>query len=72
MFIKLWHVPNRRFFNDLCDILGIANSVIYYLSTPSFAPLCARQIHRIALHPLVDIDAVAKHHGIHTTELLNV
>lgn len=56
MFIKLRHVPNRRFFNDLCYVLGIANSIMYYLSAPPFAPLCARQIDGVALHPLVDVD----------------
>lgn len=56
MFIKLRDIALRWRFNSLCDILGIANGVMYYLSAPPFAPLCARQIHRIALHPLVDVD----------------
>ena len=64
MFIKLRDIALRWRFNSLCDIFGIANSVVYYLSAPPFAPLCARLIHRIALHPLVDIHTITQHHSI--------
>ena len=72
MFIKLRDIALRWRFNSLCDILGIANGVMYYLSAPPFAPLYARQIHRITLHPLVDIHTITQHHSIHTPKLLNI
>ncbi len=56
MFIKLRDIALRWRFNSLCDILGIANSVIYYLSVPPFAPLCARQIDGVDMRALVDVD----------------
>ena len=54
--IKLRHVPNRRFFNDLCDILGIANSIVHYLSAPPFAPLRSGEIDGVDMRALVDVD----------------
>ena len=60
MFIKLRHIPNRRFFNDLRDVFGIANSITYYLRAPPFAPLGTSKVNRVALHHLPYKHAVSQ------------